>query len=214
MLNNLDIDKTYSIIALGLPRSGTTLCKQIFKRVFNEVLFSHALDDSFNYIDLFIKRDIRDAVVSLKQTRKFDFRKLENETDLENDVLNYNFVLDSANNIFKKVKIDSFVLQYENFVSDKNIIYDAIQNRFNVILDVDRRNKLNEETSIERNKEIQDKLSSFNEWDSDSGIHGNHLNGGEVGKWEKLIPIHLHEAFTRKIIERIGSDAYNFFSNK
>lgn len=202
-----------TLIALGLPRSGTTLCKQIFKRVFNDILFTHTLDDSFNDIDLFIIRDIRDAIVSLKQTEKFDFSKLENRTDLD-EVLNFNFVLDSAANIFPKTKADSFILRYEDFSLDKNIIYDSIQNKFNVILDENKRIELNEETSLEKNKSIQDQFSSFEQYDKESGIHGNHLNGGEIGKWTKLIPKHLHAAFIIRIIERIGIDAYKFFTNE
>ena len=199
-----------TLIALGLPRSGTTMCKQVFRQIFKNVLFTHTIGEEFNDIDLFIVRDVRDAVVSLKQTEKFHFERIEKEEDLD-VILNYNFVLDAANNIFPRVKEDSIVLRYEMFTQNKESIYNFIEDNFNVILSDDLKKKITLETSVEANKEIQKQFGDFSKYDFDSGIHGNHLNGGEIGKWRKLIPQKFHKAFCEKLRNRIGDEAYEFF---
>ena len=202
--------KNNTFVALGLPRSGTTLCKQIFSRIFTNVTMSHEFDESFK-LDLIILRDIRDCIVSLKQAKKdFDFNNLKTSDDI-NSLLNENYVLSSAMNIFTN-KTDVPILKYEMFHVDRSCIYNLIRNEFNIKVNKETEEKINQETSISANIEIQNKFHSFNEWDKESGIHGNHLNGGEIGKWQYLIPINLHTYFKKRIREIIGDEAYIFFT--
>jgi hypothetical protein len=199
--------KTFA--AIGLPRSGTTLCKQIFSRIFTDVTMSHELE-GFN-VDLIIIRDIRDCIVSLKQTEKFDFGKIKTSDDI-NMLLEDNFILKSAKNIFPQVKDEIPILKYEIFHEDRSSIYELVRNRFNIKVSKETEDAINKETSLDENKKIQQNFSKFEEWDKESGIHGNHINGGEVGKWQRLIPIELHFYFKRRLIEMIGVDAYIFFT--
>lgn len=174
-------------VMCGIPRSGSTLVWQIMKTVFapERVIKTHPdawMPDGTNVVISI--RDPRDVAASLLRVK---LSRDEKEKHDENDV----FAILKRVGIYytglRSVLIGpNVLLKYEDFYQDYDIIYDALEEGFDIEIPEDFRKEMTTKFNMQKNKERADKLKSFSEigeWE----IHGDHIGHIHPGYWNEYI---------------------------
>jgi len=110
-------------------------------------------------------------------------------------------------------------LQYEKFFNDFGYIFDELETFFDVTITQDVRFLIEEECSLDRNRERAARHEHFGQYDPETHIHGDHIHKGAVGGWKDMIPTNLHDLINRRLenhleewgykIHRSGEDQRN-----
>jgi len=176
------------IVMCGIPRSGSTLVWQILQAVFPNEAIPKTHPDVWEPDGSTVIVSIRnpfDVVASLLRVRlSRERRNTPDENDIEN-------VLGRTTLCFER--LDGLLygphalLRYEYFYKDYSLIYDMIRSVFGLYISPNNRKKINQQFSLERNRERADALKDFSEVDGDQ-IHGDHIGHVIPGYWEEYLP--------------------------
>lgn len=204
-----------SIIAAGIPRSGSTMMYQVLAALFPGVNITktHDFVKKNNAKIVVTYRDFRDVAVSLIRVIRSEkqqpyrtkelgvvesweplptFNKHEDKAtrqELESalrTVLSRIEALDNYNNLALSSK-RVLLMRYELFFQDYEYIFQQLSDFFEVNIDETTKLKIIEATSVESNLKIASKLPDFSYYDPESLIHGEHIYDGKVGGWVRLI---------------------------
>lgn len=156
-----------------------------------------------------VYRDFRDCVMSVWRVETADI----DITDEKNMVRIHDRELQKHISTLKRRIMDLnrfkvgwpdervLLLKYEDFYKNYNLVFDGILNKINTLNDLnlnipeDVRNDIIEEWSRSNVRKMQSKFNSFQEWDTNNNIHGNHVSTGESA-WKQYLHEQDHEELT------------------
>lgn len=197
------IDK--NIIQYGPTRSGTTVIHQILSSIFRSTAKTHEIVASHDYDKIVATiRNPRDLIVSLWCTHSNEKTPYMSMDDIKKY---WRMVLYRLNTARFYRTPDTLWLRYETFVNNFDYVFQALEAHLDIVIPYDLREKLKTEHSLEANRTIADSLSSFQQSDEISGIHGDHINTGGINIWEQAIrPEHQNKfkAITQSIVDEWG----------
>jgi len=206
------------IIQFGIPRSGTTVVWQILNELFpNEVIKTHSVK-KYDCKSVLTIRDFRDILISQFMTDREKNGKMQS-LDLGNKCFKSKEI---SMPIFSKIIINKYVkriikeekflqeyinfykdncicLKYEKFFENFEYIFENLENFFNIDINKKTKVAIINKYKLESNKKISDRLEDFNQWDSNSLIHGHHIINGTPGNWKNIIPKKLHGYLNRNL---------------
>ena len=175
------------VINFGISGSGSTFIYQLLTDLYSSgVVKTHDFykPQSRTKVKVIATiRDFRDCLVSLH-------RRWFPEATEVNDAI----VRESGQKILGEIRSlrqyllyhNCQILRYEEFIPDPNVIFDTIEQLFDIRLSIAERTKMAASHSIEANRKIADVMSSFSQCEDKSQIHGNHIHGGK-SVWEKFV---------------------------
>ncbi len=192
-----------NVIIGGMECTGSTFVYQIVKEMGFLPKKVHNYFRHRNIPIVVTLRDPRDVICSFA-CRKFketiDAKGLENaliashnclfvENKRQHDVRRYN----------KEKKC--LLIRYEDYFGGREkLLLDKLADFLKVNIDKEFKTHLVTEYSIERNKQRSMAFSSFQEYDPDTFIHGNHISSnGCVGVWKELFTPFMCEIVKRDI---------------
>tara|TARA_R100000008_G_C3586433_1_gene172759 strand:- start:1616 stop:2299 length:684 start_codon:yes stop_codon:yes gene_type:complete len=207
-----------TILIFSASRTGSTVVWQCARELFTNVLKIHAKEMGEEYTNstfpcIITERDKVDSFLSWCRVSQFDsiphfltgfdekvthLRKNAPEV-LEFTIDNYKWELECVEYAKTNYKGDMLFLEYEKLFCNHNYIFDKFEEFFGVKIEKNKRQEIEKKTSIDFNKNIQNKLKDFHETDQDSGIHGDHIFSGEPGYAKKILSednfLYLTETF-------------------
>lgn len=98
----------------------------------------------------------------------------------------------SAMDKYRASSAQCVLLRYEDFRDNYGVIFTALENALDVVLNEEFRKEMSVKHSIESNKKIAEKFKHFGEYDKTSLIHGDHVYKGSIGGWKEFVPEDLH----------------------
>jgi len=174
------------VINFGLSSSGSTFIYQILCDLYREgVIKTHSFYSSPRKVKVIATmRDFRDCVVSWHRRWFPETTALSDEAIKETGKK----ILSEIESLRKYlVGHNCRLLRYEEFTTNPDVAFDAIEDLFDIRLPPSERTKMAEKHSIEANRKIAEVMSSFSQYDEESQIHGNHIHEGE-SVWEQFVP--------------------------
>lgn len=206
------------VIQFGIPRSGTTVLYLILKSLPGfEVKKIHNFKPGAGYDKVVIAlRDFRDVFVSFYRTEQEKrLATLSREIDITEASLivnakgpkipaisaatirHWSKLMDNQvaklNSYKEYYKDKALWLTYEKFWNDFEYIYDSYEEFFNITIAHELRKELTDKYNIQSVKNIANKMRDFNEWDSKTRVHGNHILNGTPGYWKQCVPQKHHK---------------------
>ena len=184
-LDQVDPDDI-EFVCFGIPRSGSTLVYQ-----FMSELFPQGVAKTHQYCRHSVKtlasfRDFRDVVVSLwRRSNPANLRRRMREAAIDEFARLCQQRINALDQYFDRGGICP--LRYEEFAKDPNVIFSSIEKTFGVVVDGDKVAELIDKYSLERNREISERLEGFKQVDSATQVHGNHIYRGEIGSWREFV---------------------------
>jgi hypothetical protein len=173
-------------VCYGIPRSGSTLVYQLISGIYPEGVAKthrycpHRVKTAVSY------RDFRDVVVSLwrrsnpdKVDRQMKPAEIEKFAGLCQDRVK------DLNRYFDRGGICP--LRYEDFATQPALVFEAVEKTFGIAVSPEKIADLINQYSLERNREVSQRLRDFKQIDAESQIHGNHIYRGEVGGWRQFV---------------------------
>ncbi len=100
----------------------------------------------------------------------------------------------------------ALVLKYEEFFNNFEFLFNEIGSYLNRPYNKIQRKELDEKLSINANRKLAEKISTFEQWDRD-GTNGNHVWTGEVNSWRSLVAAEDHKMFNsglKDVLKRWG----------
>lgn len=93
------------------------------------------------------------------------------------------------------------LLRYESFWNNYDYIFDNFENFFNIKINQHLRTIIKNKLSIEKMKKISQKFNSFDQYDPNTLIHGNHISpqNGQPGCWKTVIPEEYHNCLKQRL---------------
>lgn len=173
-------------VCYGIPRSGSTLVYQLISGIYSE-----GVAKTHRYCHQRVKtavsfRDFRDVVVSLwrrsnpdKVDRQMKPAEIEKFAGICQDRVK------ELNRYFDRG--DICPLRYEDFALKPAIVFETIEKTFGIAVSPEKIVELVNQYSLERNREVSQRLGGFRQIDAESQIHGNHIFRGEVGGWRQFV---------------------------
>jgi hypothetical protein len=183
-------------IQLGIPRSGSTVVWQIMAHLLgrDQVIKAHPADDEFLHLAHLPKvitiRYPPDVIGSL-----WAVREPEQQTEFDlHEVITY------AWNQFERLDrwlVEPFTtIHYEDLVSKDGIglSRSVLQagTFFQKIIKDKELEEIISRYSLEANRAIAETMTSFEEYDRKSLIHGRHIGAVEPGSWVGVLPLWSH----------------------
>ena len=173
-------------VCYGIPRSGSTLVYQLISGI-----YPAGVAKTHRYCHHRVKtavsfRDFRDVVVSL--WRRSNPAKADgqmNEAEIEKFAGLCQDRVKDLNRYFDRGDICS--LRYEDFATKPATVFKAVEKTFGIAVSPEKIAELVNQYSLERNREVSERLSSFKQIDPESQIHGNHIYRGEIGGWRHFV---------------------------
>lgn len=189
-----------SVVQYGMPRTGSTLVRRILYSVFPEYEQpSQHPPGQYSNSDILVisSRHPLDVVVSVMRINSD--RNIETVSD---DMLNHYLPrLESQYRVYlhdlSSFKGHKLLLKYEKFWNNYDYIFDELENFFNNILGFqyhnpveiskDKRANIKKMCGIKNTKKIQNTLSSFDDVEEKTKIHGKHIGTPEPFNYKKIL---------------------------
>lgn len=182
------------VIQYGVPRSGSTLIWQICNAIYpGLVIKTHDAVDTGGKSILSV-RDPRDTLVSRWQIR------LGKQALADPPKMTVGQITGGANVIKQDLaKLIAFIaahgdpgrmliIRYESAFAEGNLkLIGQLMEFLRVDLDRNQADELAVKFSMTNNQKISEQFASFDEYDDQSHIHGNHINSGRPGRWREFI---------------------------
>lgn len=163
-----------TIIQVSPMRSGSTLVFNILREIFphRKVLKRHKyIDNQFKFPAVVTYRNPLDCIASSIQ--RFELSPT-NEV-IEQQVALYN--RKGTWDVFKnKNNPNVLMLRYEEFVTDFEVIYRAIETFFDIDIPFQTRNEISARYQIEAIAESIENMDTFAKYDPITHWHGNHIS--------------------------------------
>src|SRR5437763_130993 len=173
-------------VCYGIPRSGSTLVYQLISGIYPEGVAKthrycpHRVKTAVSF------RDFRDVVVSLwRRSDPANVDRQMNEADIEKFAGLCQDRVKELNRYFDRG--DICPLRYEDFATKPSTVFEAVEKTFGIVVSPEKIAELVNQHSLERNREVSERLSSFKQIDPESQIHGNHIFRGEIGGWRQFV---------------------------
>jgi hypothetical protein len=173
-------------VCYGIPRSGSTLVFQLISGIYPE-----GVAKTHRYCPHHVKtavsfRDFRDVVVSLwRRSDPANVNRQMNQADVEKFA---NLCRDRVKELDRYFdRGDICPLRYEDFATKPAIVFEAVKKAFDIIVSPEKIAELVNQYSLERNREVSQRLRGFKQIDAGSQIHGNHIFRGEIGGWRQFV---------------------------
>jgi hypothetical protein len=173
-------------ICYGVPRSGTTLVYQLICGIYPK-----GVAKTHRYCRHLVKtvvsyRDFRDITVSVwRRTNPKNLRRQMNRAEVEEFAALCQQRIKDLDMYFDRGGICP--LRYEEFVKEPKIIFSAVEKTFGVVVSAEKMAELVDKYSLEKNREISDRLGGSKQIDPTTQIHGNHIYRGEIGSWRRFV---------------------------
>ena len=207
------------ILQYALPRSGSSLLKQILKELeLEECIHAHDFVENCDWDMVGTVRDFRDLFISHWRIwfGKIQDGKLVNKPTLnqiKNMLLITQVKIDVLNTYEEKYKGRMLWLRYEDFFNNADYIFDKLEEFLGITIKQEERKRINKKTSLKANREKQDKVEIidkkriFNNVNGD--IHANHISPIDPvpGYWRKIVKLEHHqmvEDFFEKELKKWG----------
>jgi hypothetical protein len=78
-------------------------------------------------------------------------------------------------------------LRYEDFVGDSRLIFSLVAKAFGIVFESQKVCELVDKYSLEKNRQIADRLKNFHDVDETTLIHGNHIFDAKIGNWRECL---------------------------
>jgi Sulfotransferase domain len=184
-LDQVDSDEI-EFVCFGIPRSGSTLVYQLIS-----ALFPEGVAKTHQYCRHCVKtlvsfRDFRDVVVSLwRRSDPSNLRRRMRAADVDEFAALCQERVKALDRYFDRGGICP--LRYEEFVADPRVIFSSVEKVFGTTVSADKIEELVRKYSLQKNREISERLTGFKQVDPATQIHGNHIYRGEVGSWRQFV---------------------------
>ena len=194
------------IIQFSPPRTGSTLLWNTLRVCFpkREVIKCHELSSFYKkYRQAPVVASIRNPLDSISSAM---LRYKQDATDeiVQDYILKYqNKRMEDILSV-KEMK-NATVLRYEDFAFNFSVMFNALEDLFEVKLDEALKSEVREKFDIQRVKSKSDKLGEFANMDAEDQIHGRH-----VSKYSGASGYH-EEFLSKKQIEMIKHDLRDVF---
>src|SRR5205807_3293258 len=182
--NVAEIDLEF--VCYGIPRSGSTLVYQLISGIYPEGVAKthrycpHRVKTAVSF------RDFRDVVVSLwRRSNPAKVDRQMNQGDIEKFAGICQDRVKDLNRYFDRGGICP--LRYEDFASKHAAVFEALEKAFDIVVSPEKITELVNQYSLERNREVSQRLRDFKQIDPESQIHGNHIYRGEIGGWRQFV---------------------------
>jgi hypothetical protein len=173
-------------VCYGIPRSGSTLVYQLISGIYPEGVVKthrycpHRVKTAVSF------RDFRDVVVSLwRRSDPVNVDRQMNQADIEKFAGLCQDRVKELNRYFDRGGICP--LRYEDFATKPATVFDAVEKTFGIAVSPEKVTELVNQYSLERNREVSERLRGFKQVDAGSQIHGNHIYRGEIGGWRQFV---------------------------
>jgi hypothetical protein len=178
------------IVQFGPGRCGTTLIWQVLKEIFPQVEKHHGFVNAYRTVVVY--RDFRDSLCSILRIEQVKFKDLTKDRIklAYKGYINQLKVLKSYQH-----REDVLFLQYEKFFGDYPFLFSEIEKYFEIELEDSLKKDIEVKTSVMANKKIADRYPKFGVFDTQSFIHGQHIQNPEPGGWKMNIPLNLHDFY-------------------
>jgi hypothetical protein len=173
-------------VCYGIPRSGSTLVYQLISGIYPE-----GVAKTHRYCPHHVKtavsfRDFRDVVVSLwRRSNPVNANRQMKPVDIEKFANLCQDRVEDLNRYFDRG--DICALRYEDFATKPAIVFEAVEKTFGIRVSPEKIAELVNQYSLERNREVSQRLRGFKQIDAGSQIHGNHIFRGEIGGWRQFV---------------------------
>jgi len=177
----------------GIPRSGSTLVQQLVEAVFFEVSPEILIQRTHPAIKL---PEYGHCFITIRHPYEVAASRYRVRLSRDPNTGGKGGLVAEMNEMAKHYQalgslyyLPHTLLHYEDFVTDYNIVYTAIEQYLGGILSPRMKERISNQYNIISNKARSKKLSSFNEVDI-TGIHGDHISGMS---WQSTLPEELHQ---------------------
>jgi len=84
------------------------------------------------------------------------------------------------------------MFKYEEFHVNDNILFDGLEEFFNIQIDNERRALIRDKYSMDSNRKRASMMKGFGEYSPNHKIHGKHVFKGAINGWKEYVPDELH----------------------
>jgi len=179
-----------NVIVGGMECTGSTFVCQIVKEMGFKPKKIHEYYNKNNILKLITFRDPRDIICSFARRT---MKEMVDAKGLEEALIashKYLFLHHKRHEDLRRYSQEqhSLLIRYEDyFVGNEGNLIDQLAEFLKVDIDDSFKLFILLEYSIEKNKQRASKFSSFQEYDKDTLIHGNHLSSNGMSKvWKEL----------------------------
>ncbi len=197
----------------GVPRSGSTLLRNILNTIFD----GNIKVQKHDYFKTDTKvicsyRDFRDSTISQWRIQKAGFDKEENAK-----VATFGKIEENARRIKSQVGTlkhfkerypsnQIYFARYEDYHDNFDILCDDLEKFLDITIKDQLRKFLQRTWNKKRIKKVySDNLEAFQGYDEQTEIHGQHIYKGKVGTWKELLQKDNHkmlnEFFQKELLE-------------
>lgn len=197
----------------GVPRSGSTLLRNILNTIFDGNIKVQKHDYFTTDTKVICSyRDFRDSTISQWRIQKagFDTEKNAKIATFSNIEYNAGRIKNQAGTLkqFKDTYSSNqvYFARYENYHDNFNNLCDDLEEFLDIEIKSQLRNFLQNAWNKERVKKVySDSLGAFVGYDEQTEIHGQHIYKGKVGTWKELLREEdhktLNEFFQKELLE-------------
>jgi hypothetical protein len=174
------------------------------------VIKTHMMRESFsNNVKIMISRDIRNSLVSMMRTMVYDtdinstliklvdFKKIQFKFDVQIEHLIK--ILMMKNNLH--------VIKYEEFINNHDLLYNKLEDIFDIKIDKEERNEISLKYSQTNVKKILSNLKgdNFKIYDETTHLHNNHISNSDDNSNDELYKTYLSEELIEYINLKYGA---------
>lgn len=186
------------VYTYGIPRSGSTLVWNTTKLILGErPIKTHDYHIKYDK-NIISYRHPYDICVSLVNCGACG----EYKSAVRHFITSYNKFIQ-----YKKDDKRNLFLKYEDFWDDYDYLIDNISNHLGVTVSKVEKSSIIMNTCVDEAQKISDKFKKFSKYDTESLIHGNHINGINPEQWKQLKQDQLNEL--TKLDEYVKIMGYN-----
>ncbi len=183
-----------TIVIGGVPRSASTFVYQVVKDLFPDCNVEKVHGNDNQRPLLVTYRNLRDVVVSMwKAWSRSGMMGQELTKEGVDRILDE---ISPTLNVVNAHDSDVLWLQYEHFVPDHDVLYDALETFFHIEILQETREGLSSQYGLAANRMRAAKLSDFRCVDTETQIHGYHIYKGKSGYVDEVsseIAVYLSE---------------------
>lgn len=174
------MNKYKNIIQFSPIRTGSTFVYNIIKTIFKNknIKKTHKLNYKANNLYIITIRHPYNSIISsiLRYSDNIDIQTLKKHI---NEYLTNGGTCIANNNLNKR---NIIVFYYEDFFNNIDNIFNKIENRLKIKINVQIKDKLKSITNIDNVIKLTSKYENFSKYDKNTHYHGNHIsqNKGET----------------------------------
>lgn len=196
-------------VCFGIPRSGSTLVYQLIAGIFPEGVAKTHQYCRHSVKTLVSFRDFRDVVVSLwRRSDPANVRRRMRAADVDEFATLCQERVKALDLYFDRGSICP--LRYEEFAHDPRLIFSSMKNAFGISVDAEKMEELVDKYSLQKNREISERLTGFRQVDPSTQIHGDHIYRGQIGGWREFVDDAMAERL--ELILRPSLARYGYLS--